>query len=104
MELKSLKEMKEEFNRTGTPQAMTHLDRMRQALTNAIAQRIHKHIKPHPHAIDEDDIIVEREGWITEDELRAAAYVIASNDNLIEAPEYDLARAYRSEAQKRNAI
>lgn len=96
--------MKQEYRELGTPEPMTNLDRQRQALTLAIAKRMHRHIKPHPHAIDDDDIIVEREGWITEDELRAAAYVIASNDNLIEAPGYDLARAYRSEAQKRNAI
>lgn len=55
--------------------SMTNLDRMRQALTNAIAQRMHKHIKPHPDAIDVDDVIVEREGWLTVEELMAAAYI-----------------------------
>ena len=97
MELKSLKEMKEEFNRTGTPQSMTQLDRMRQALTNAIAQRMHKHIKPHPHAIDEDDVIVEREGWLTVEEIMVAAYI---NAREIGADPYDCF----TEAAKRNVV
>lgn len=84
--------------------SMTNLDCMRQALTNAIAQRMHKHIKPHPDAIDIDDVIVEREGWLTEEELRACAYVIASHDNVMEDPSFNLAKAYRVEAQKRNVV
>lgn len=76
---------------------MTQLDRMRQALTDAIAQRIHKHIKPHPHAIDEDDVIVEREGWLTVEEIMAATYI---NAREIGADPYECF----TEAAKRNVV
>lgn len=77
--------------------SMTNLDCMRQALTNAIAQRMHKHIKPHPEAIDIDDVIVEREGWLTVEELMAASYI---NAREIGADTYDCF----VEAAKRNVV
>lgn len=75
MELENIETFKRKHNALPAPESMTDLDRKRQALTLAFARKMHKYTKEAPDAIDEDDIMVEREGWLSEDDLRAAAWV-----------------------------
>lgn len=76
---------------------MTHLDRMLKELTLSIARRMHKHISVAPDAIDDGDIIVEREGWLTIEEIMAATYI---NAREIGAEPYECF----TEAAKRNVV
>lgn len=55
---------------------MTRLDWMLKTLSETIAVRMHKHISLAPDAIEEDDIVVAREGWLTEEDLLAAVHIL----------------------------
>lgn len=92
------------------PESMTYEEKMRKKLSEAIVKRIHKHIKPDPDGFDEDDVLLDREGWLTMDELKAAAHVVFSDifgRNTSANPE-DLTVSVLSEceaeAQKRGVI
>lgn len=98
--LKPVHEVRRE-HRERAPESMTHFDSMRKNLTEAIARRIHKHIKPDPMALDEDDIILEREGWLTKEEMKAAVAILYEEHNY--GDEIDLEDCI-SEAQKRNVL
>lgn len=74
--------------------SMTRLDWMLKSLSETIAVRMHKHISIAPDAIDDGDIIVEREGWLTEEDLLAAAHIL-KECGIPHSPEDSLVAALR---------
>lgn len=62
--------------------SQTQFDKLRQRLSERIAHRMSPNIVPDPDGIEGDEVLLHPDGWLTEQELMAAAAILIQEKHL----------------------